>query len=122
MKTFNKIFLTSQKEREMMMVQTKKFHLEEGGKKCLRVQERKTPFIFSKNQSHFSFKIHPTRNVENVSLGCWSGLGSWAPPPTTPTPHLRGAPPALLAGLPQGASAEACLIPSMRLQTVRSPT
>lgn len=104
------------------MVQTKKFHLEEGGKNVY-VCKKERRLLFSLKISHISVsKIHPTRNVENVSLGCWSGLGSWAPPPPTPTPHLRGAPPALLAGLPQGASAEACLIPSMRLQTVRSPT
>lgn len=88
---------------------------------------RKTPFIFSKNQSHFSFKIHPTRNVENLSLGCCPGLGSWAGhrprPRPHPTPHLRITPPALPAGLPQGASAEAshplyvtpnCSVPNLR--------
>ena len=101
-KTFNKIFFKehkSERERQMMMmmmkVQTRKFHLEQGGKNVC-VQERKTPFIVSKNQFHFSFKIHPTRNVENLSLGCLSGLGSWAPPPHTcpshPWPFRQGCP------------------------------
>lgn len=111
----------------MMKVQTKKFHLEQGEKNVYVC--KKDAFNFSKNQSHFSFKIHPTRNVENLSLGCCPGLGSWArapaPPPTPPhaTPHLRITPPALPAGLPQGASAEAshplyvtpnCSVPNLR--------
>lgn len=53
MKTFNKIFLTSQKEREMMMVQTKKFHLEEGGKNVY-VCKKERRLLFSLKISHIS--------------------------------------------------------------------
>lgn len=86
------------------MVQTKKFHLEEGGKNVY-VCKKERRLLFSLKISHISVsKIHPTRNVENVSLGCWSGLGSWAPPP--PYPHPA---PAWRTPGPSGRAAPGCL-------------
>lgn len=88
---------------------------------------RKTPLI--------SLKISPISVLRSILPGMWKispwvvvlgwdpGHGHRPRPRPHPTPHLRITPPALPAGLPQGASAEAshplyvtpnCSVPNLR--------
>lgn len=126
-KAFSKIFLKehkSKRQRDDDEGSNQEVSFRTRGKKCLRVQERR---LF------FPLKISPISVLRSILPGMWkispwvAGLG-WDPghrprPRPHPTPHLRITPPALPAGLPQGASAEAshplyvtpiCSVPSLR--------
>ena len=90
-KTFNKIFFKehkSEREREMMMmmmkVQTRKFHLEQGGKNVCKKERRLL----------LSLKISSISVSRSIPPGMWkispwvAGLG-WDPGPLHPTPARR---------------------------------